>query len=114
MTEDKFLEMIHNWDHDIVPTTLSDMEKNLAHYLDIIGNLPDFRVLLTKDELVIEQNACASFYRGEGFGRNCPPYWKTALRVVNLATDPREGYGRVHHHLPISMYGLSRLVRDAA
>jgi hypothetical protein len=114
MTEAKFLEMIYNWDHEICPTSIADMEKNLAHYLEVTRNYAQVRVMLNRDMLVIQHLASATFGRGQSFGRACDPYWDTVVAVIFDSHLPREAIGRLGHHLPVGLYKFADIVRDAA
>lgn len=103
-------EQLLNWDHDINPTPLKDIEFNIAHYMMCNGHTA--AVMLTEDNIEIRTVKSATFGKGASFGVACEPHWSIELFADWNGVIPKDRYGRTYQALPCNVYQLAELVKN--
>lgn len=106
-------EKLLNWDHDINPTPLKDIEFNIAHYIvtKYGWGLDNVSVQLNHKVLDIRVQKFATFGKGASFGQSCDGYWSMEVYVNFEGIIPREHLGRVGSWLPVGVYALADHVK---
>lgn len=104
-----------NWDHEINPTTLKDLESNVANHIAVKHGwgLDNVSVELTKNSLEVQVKKTATFGYGQSFGNSCDGFWSNELKVDFSDRLPREITGRVINWLPVGLYDLADMVKAA-
>lgn len=102
-----------NWDHDVNPTPLADLEANLAfHVGKRYGNPNDVCVRLSNDSFEVLTLKRTTFNNGGSFGAVCEPHWEMALKVNFNNGVPSDVTGRTSSYLPMSCWDLYSLVSE--
>lgn len=106
-------EQLLNWDHDINPTPLKDIEFNIAHYIATKHGwgLDNVAVQLNHKVLDIRIQKFATFGKGQSFGQACDGFWSMEVYVDFDDIIPREHLGRVGNWLPVGVYVLADHVK---
>ena len=95
-----------NWDHEIIPTKLSDLLFNLTHEIMRFTGNKQVQVTFDDGQLVVMAVKTSTFSRGSSFGTSCEPYWNRALQVDTTHPYGYERVGRVHNYMAVPLSTL--------